>query len=55
VKFKDAAGLYKYFVQQGIVVRDRSNVVLCEGCLRITVGTPQENQKLLGSLNSFNK
>ncbi|MFM1969780.1 MAG: hypothetical protein RL152_1157 [Bacteroidota bacterium] len=53
VKFKDAAGLYKYFVQQGIVVRDRSNVVLCEGCLRITVGTPQENQKLLGSLNSF--
>jgi histidinol-phosphate aminotransferase len=55
VKFKDAAGLYKYFVKQGIVVRDRSNVVLCEGCLRITVGTPQENQKLLGSLNSFNK
>jgi histidinol-phosphate aminotransferase len=55
VKFKEAAGLYKYFVEQGIVVRDRSNVVLCEGCLRITVGTPQENQKLLGSLNSFNK
>jgi histidinol-phosphate aminotransferase len=55
VKFKDASGLYKYFVEQGIVVRDRSNVVLCEGCLRITVGTPQENQKLLGSLNSFNK
>jgi histidinol-phosphate aminotransferase len=54
VKFKDASGLYKYFVDQGIVVRDRSNVVLCEGCLRITVGTPQENQKLLGSLNSFN-
>jgi histidinol-phosphate aminotransferase len=55
VKFKDASGLYKYFVEQGIVVRDRSNVVLCEGCLRITVGTPQENQKLLESLNSFNQ
>jgi histidinol-phosphate aminotransferase len=55
VKFKDAAGLYKYFVQQGIVVRDRSNVVLCEGCLRITVGTPLENTKLLESLNSFNQ
>jgi histidinol-phosphate aminotransferase len=54
VKFKDAAGLYKYFVEQGIVVRDRSNVVLCEGCLRITVGTPSENTKLLESLNSFN-
>jgi len=55
VKFKDASRLYKYFVEHGIVVRDRSNVILCEGCLRITVGTPQENQKLLGSLNSFNK
>ena len=54
VKFKDAAGLYKYFVEQGIVVRDRSNVILCEGCLRITVGTPLENTKLLESLNSFN-
>jgi histidinol-phosphate aminotransferase len=55
VKFKDASGLYKYFVEQGIVVRDRSNVVLCEGCLRITVGTPLENTKLLESLKSFNQ
>ncbi|MEY3542426.1 MAG: hypothetical protein RLZZ204_1238 [Bacteroidota bacterium] len=55
VKFKDASGLYKYFVEHGIVVRDRSNVVLCEGCLRITVGTPLENTKLLESLNSFNQ
>jgi histidinol-phosphate aminotransferase len=54
VKFKDASRLYKYFVEQGIVVRDRSNVILCEGCLRITVGTPLENTKLLESLNSFN-
>lgn len=54
VKFKDASRLYKYFVEQGIVVRDRSNVVLCEGCLRITVGTPSENTKLLESLNLFN-
>jgi histidinol-phosphate aminotransferase len=55
VKFKDASRLYKYFVEQGIVVRDRSNVVLCEGCLRITVGTPLENTKLLESLKSFNQ
>jgi histidinol-phosphate aminotransferase len=55
VKFKDASGLYKYFVEQGIVVRDRSNVVLCEGCLRITVVTPIENTKLLESLKSFNQ
>jgi len=55
VKFKDASRLYKYFIDQGIVVRDRSNVVLCEGCLRITVGTPLENTKLLESLKSFNQ
>jgi histidinol-phosphate aminotransferase len=55
VKFKNASGLYKYFVEQGIVVRDRSNVILCEGCLRITVGTPLENTKLLESLKSFNR
>jgi histidinol-phosphate aminotransferase len=55
VKFKNASGLYKYFVEQGIVVRDRSNVVLCEDCLRITVGTPLENTKLLESLKSFNQ
>jgi histidinol-phosphate aminotransferase len=32
------------------VVRNRNNVVLCEGCLRITVGTPEENLALIGAL-----
>lgn len=47
VKVQDPKGTYKYLVEQGIIVRDRSNVALCEGCLRITVGTPEENEKLL--------
>lgn len=55
VRFKNAAGVYNYLVEHGIVVRDRSNVIHCEGCLRITVGTPLENKKLLESLSSFNK
>jgi histidinol-phosphate aminotransferase len=35
------------------VVRDRSKVELCEGCLRITVGTKEENQQLLEALKAF--
>ncbi|MFN8807574.1 MAG: histidinol-phosphate transaminase, partial [Bacteroidota bacterium] len=38
----------------GIVVRDRSSVILCDDCLRITIGTPEENQKLLSALNAIN-
>lgn len=55
VKVKDAGALYKHLVNHGIVVRDRSNVEKCEGCLRITVGTPLENKKLLQSISNFNQ
>ncbi len=55
VRFKDASAVYAYLVAQGIVVRDRSNILLCEGCLRITMGTPLENKKLLETLSTFNK
>ena len=55
VKFKDAGTLYTHLVNKGIVVRDRSNVEKCEGCLRITVGTPLENQKLIQSISNFNQ
>ncbi|MEC5146794.1 histidinol-phosphate transaminase [Chitinophaga sp. 212800010-3] len=54
VKTTDAKGIYNYLVEQGIVVRDRSKVELCLGCLRITVGTPAENLRLLEVLKSFN-
>ncbi len=49
----DATATYTYLVEQGIIIRDRSKVTLCEGCLRITVGTPQENDILLTALKSF--
>ena len=53
VKTTDANGIYDYLVNNGIIVRNRSKVELCEGCLRITVGTPDENNILLQSLQSF--
>jgi len=37
----------------GIIVRNRSNVILCEGCLRITVGAPEENEELLTYIQKF--
>lgn len=51
VKVEDAKGIYNYLLGRGIVVRDRSKVELCEGCLRITVGTPDENNTLVNMLN----
>ena len=53
VKTKDARGLYGWLLAEGIVVRDRSRVELCEGCLRITVGTEQENAALVSAMSRF--
>lgn len=53
VKTTDAKGIYNFLVQNGIIVRDRSKVELCEGSLRITVGTPQENVTLINTLQKF--
>ncbi|MDO3628096.1 histidinol-phosphate transaminase [Mucilaginibacter sp. BT774] len=53
VKTTDPKGIYNFLVQQGIIVRDRSKVTLCEGCLRITVGTPEENNILLQALKNY--
>lgn len=52
-KTNDADVIYKYLVDRQIIVRNRNKIELCEGCLRITVGTPDENQRLLEALNSF--
>jgi histidinol-phosphate aminotransferase len=49
----DANAIYRYLIDQGIVVRNRSRVELCENCLRITIGTPQENNALLGALRRY--
>ena len=53
VKVINAREIYNFLLTKGIVVRDRSKVELCEGCLRITVGTPAENDDLINSLKDF--
>lgn len=53
VKVSDANTIYNHLVDQKIVVRNRSNVILCEGCLRITVGTPDENNRLIEALKVY--
>lgn len=53
VKMNDARGIYNFLIERGIVVRDRSKVKLCEGCLRITIGSPDENNALLKVLNDL--
>ena len=52
-RMTDADGIYHYLVDRGIVVRNRSRVELCGNCLRITIGTPQENNALLGALRQY--
>jgi histidinol-phosphate aminotransferase len=52
-KVINATALYKYLLSKNIVVRNRSTQPLCENCLRITVGTPQENDFLLTALNEY--
>jgi len=53
VRVTDARGLYAYLLVDGIVVRDRSKVELCGGCLRITVGTERENAELITALRRY--
>ena len=50
VEVKDALATYKYLMNEGIIVRNRHRVILCNNCLRITVGTRGENTELLGAL-----
>jgi histidinol-phosphate aminotransferase len=45
--------VYQFLLEHEIVVRDRSKVALCAGCLRITVGTEQENKELISALRQF--
>ena len=49
----DASGIYQQLVKNGIIVRDRSKVNLCAGCLRITIGTAIENNLLLEALKNL--
>ena len=49
----DAVKIYNYLVGQGIIVRNRHSVTLCGNCLRVTVGTRIENNKLIEALKNF--
>ncbi|CAN5456304.1 histidinol-phosphate transaminase [soil metagenome] len=53
VKIKNSRKLYAFLLTKGIVVRDRSNVKLCEDCLRITVGTEDENTALVDAIQEW--
>lgn len=52
-KMAAATAIYNYLKEKGIIVRNRSNVILCEDCLRITVGTPAENGQLIEALKNY--
>jgi histidinol-phosphate aminotransferase len=49
----DATKIYNYLVQRGIIVRNRTTVSLCGNSLRVTIGTHQENGKLLEALKKY--
>jgi len=53
VKVQEARKVYKFLIEEKIIVRDRSKVVLCEECLRISVGTRHENEALLEALAKY--
>jgi histidinol-phosphate aminotransferase len=53
VKIKEARKIYEFLLTKGIVLRDRSNVKLCEDCLRITVGTEKENTLLVDAMQQW--
>ncbi|MHB2156521.1 histidinol-phosphate transaminase [Calditrichota bacterium GD2] len=53
VRFKRAREAYRFLMEGGIIVRDRTNQLHCENCLRITVGTEEENRKLIERLEEF--
>ncbi|MEI6263579.1 MAG: histidinol-phosphate transaminase [Sphingobacteriia bacterium] len=53
VKIKEAKKVYEFLLTKGIVLRDRSNVQLCSDCLRITIGTEQENTVLVDAMQDW--
>jgi histidinol dehydrogenase len=54
-RVSDANAIYKYLVGEGIIVRNHNSVTLCGNCLRITVGTPEENNTLIEALKRWKR
>ena len=52
VKVDEPRKIYNHLIERGIIVRDRSRIAGCEGCLRLTVGTPEENAALIDALQN---
>ena len=55
VKTTDSDAIYKYLIEKGIVARNRNGITLCDNCLRITVGTAEENKQVIAALKNFSK
>ena len=53
VKTRNPRKIYQYLVDGKIIVRDRSSITLCEGCLRISIGSPEENATLIKALDDM--
>lgn len=53
VKVDDADAMYDYLISHGVIVRNRNRVKGCEGCLRFTVGTPEENLRVTALLEKY--
>jgi len=53
IKVSEAGDIYNYLIRNLVIVRDRSNVALCDNCLRITVGTKLQNERLLELLKNY--
>ena len=53
VRVDDADALYRFLRDRGIIVRNRNRVEKCLGCLRITVGTADENEQLIKNISEY--
>ena len=53
VRVTDAVKIYNYLVAEGSIVRNRNSVSLCGNCLRVTVGTRNENERLVEALEKY--
>lgn len=53
VKVNDADSLYNHLLKDGVIVRNRTRMPLCGGCLRITIGLKEENDRMLDSLKNW--
>jgi histidinol-phosphate aminotransferase len=54
IKVDNANQRYDELIAKGIVIRNRTTQPLCENTLRLTIGTKEENQKLIAALKSLN-